>query len=141
MPLDFPDSPSVNDQFTVDDSTFIWDGTVWNALSGPGLAGPQGDAATIAVGAVTTGSPSTPASVTNVGTSGAAIFDFVIPKGDTGDTGPAGTNGTNGVGVPTGGTTGQVLSKASNTNYDTQWTTPNPGITTGKAIAMAIVFG
>lgn len=56
--------------------------------TGPqGAQGVQGDAATIAVGTVTTGSPSTPASVTNVGTSGAAIFNFTIPKGDTGDIG------------------------------------------------------
>lgn len=32
-----------------------------------------------------------------------------------------GTNGTNGVGVPAGGTTSQVLAKASGSNYDTEW--------------------
>lgn len=32
-----------------------------------------------------------------------------------------GADGTNGVGVPTGGTTGQVLAKVSGTNYDTEW--------------------
>jgi hypothetical protein len=37
------------------------------------------------VGTVTTGTPSTPASVTNVGTTAAAVFDFTIPKGETGD--------------------------------------------------------
>lgn len=53
----------------------------------------------------------------------------------TGPVGPAGTDGidgidgvdgqdgADGVGVPTGGTTGQYLNKASNTNYDTQWST------------------
>ena len=45
------------------------------------------------------------------------------PKGDTGATGAAGTNG---VGVPVGGTTGQVLGKASATNYDTEWISNNP---------------
>ncbi|TGT42785.1 tail fiber domain-containing protein [Mesorhizobium sp. M8A.F.Ca.ET.165.01.1.1] len=39
-------------------------------------------------------------------------------KGDKGDQGDPGTDG---VGVPTAGTTGQVLRKASNTNYDTEW--------------------
>jgi hypothetical protein len=39
-------------------------------------------------------------------------------KGDKGDTG---TTGVNGVGIPTGGTSGQVLSKNSNTDYDTHW--------------------
>jgi hypothetical protein len=52
-----------------------------------GATGPEGDAATIAVGTVTTGTPTTAASVTNVGTTGAAVFDFVIPKGETGSLG------------------------------------------------------
>lgn len=43
--------------------------------------------ATIQVGTVTTGEPGTPASVTNVGTARAAIFDFTIPKGASGVTG------------------------------------------------------
>lgn len=58
------------------------------------------------------------------------------PKGDTGDTGPQGEPGTTGIqgpvgpagqdgadgqGVPTGGTTGQVLSKNSDSDYDTVW--------------------
>ena len=61
-----------------------------------GLKGDQGDpgtAATIAVGAVTSGAT---ASVTNSGTSSAAVFDFVLPKGDKGDTGPAGADGSDG---------------------------------------------
>jgi hypothetical protein len=43
--------------------------------------------------------------------------------GATGATGPSGPTGTAGVGVPTGGTTGQVLAKVDNTNYNTQWVT------------------
>ena len=42
-------------------------------------------------------------------------------QGITGDTGPAGQ------GVPVGGTTGQVLTKLSATNYDTAWQTPSGG--------------
>lgn len=42
-------------------------------------------------------------------------------KGDKGDPGQDGQDGADGVGVPSGGTTGQVLSKASGTDYDTQW--------------------
>lgn len=49
------------------------------------------------------------------------------PIGATGPQGPAGTNGANGVGVPTGGTTGQVLAKVDGTNYNTQWVTPTGG--------------
>ena len=52
-----------------------------------GEKGDQGDAATITVGTVTTVSPLSPATVTNVGTSGAAIFNFEIPKGEQGDLG------------------------------------------------------
>ena len=43
------------------------------------------------------------------------------PKGDTGATGPAG------VGVPTGGSAGQVLAKRSGTNYDTEWVNQSGG--------------
>jgi hypothetical protein len=52
----------------------------------------------------------------------------VVNQSVTGPAGAPGTNGTNGVGVPTGGTTGQALTKASNTNYDTTWTTISSGI-------------
>lgn len=58
-----------------------------------GPAGPGGDAATIAVGDVTTVAPTTPADVENVGTPSAAVFDFEIPKGDKGDQGIQGPIG------------------------------------------------
>lgn len=78
-----------------------------------GDTGDDGDAATIAVGDVTTVDPGDPATVTNTGTSSAAVFDFDIPQGEpgaTGATGSAGTAGTNGAtwiqgtGIPGGGT-------------------------------------
>lgn len=50
-----------------------------------GAQGEQGDAATIAVGSVTTAAYGTAASVTNSGTSGAAVLDFVIPQGAPGE--------------------------------------------------------
>lgn len=55
------------------------------------------------------------------------------PKGDTGNTGPAGpagaagtpgtpgTDGIDGVGVAPGGATGQLLAKASDDDFDTEW--------------------
>lgn len=55
-----------------------------------GEQGPSGTAATISVGTVTTGAPGTNASVTNSGTSSAAVFNFTIPRGDEGPRGPAG---------------------------------------------------
>jgi hypothetical protein len=45
------------------------------------------------------------------------------PSGPTGNTGPQGDPGPPGVGVPSGGTTGQYLVKASGTSYDTVWQT------------------
>jgi hypothetical protein len=49
------------------------------------LTGPRGDAgpATISVGTVTTGAPGSNVSVTNTGTSSAAVLAFSIPRGDT----------------------------------------------------------
>jgi len=54
-------------------------------------------------------------------------------KGDKGDPGTAGTPGSTGgkgdtgVGVPTGGTAGQILTKTGTTDYATQWSTPTAG--------------
>ena len=44
-----------------------------------------------------------------------------------GTPGAPGTPGSNGVGVPVGGTAGQVLTKNSATDYDTGWATPSGG--------------
>ena len=41
--------------------------------------------------------------------------------------GPTGPQGIPGAGVPSGGTTGQVLQKASNTDYQTEWADPASG--------------
>lgn len=62
------------------------------------------------------------------GTIGATFtFSIQTVNSITGQRGPAGQ------GVPSGGTTGQVLKKASNTNYDTEWADESGGIdsTTG----------
>lgn len=58
------------------------------------------------------------------------VFHFEIPGGEQGPVGPAGPAGPggpagqDGVGIPAGGSTGQVLQKASGNDYDTEWTTP-----------------
>lgn len=61
-----------------------------------GSPGSPGSSATITVGSTTTSDPGTSASVTNSGTSSAAIFNFTIPKGEKGDPGDNGLNGENG---------------------------------------------
>jgi hypothetical protein len=63
-------------------------------ITGPqGPAGDPGADATIAVGTVTTVPFGDPATVTNVGTPSAAVFDFGIPEGPQGDPGTPGTPG------------------------------------------------
>ena len=76
----------VGDNLTIDSNGKL------NAQSG-------GSAATIQVGTTTTGEPGTDAQVTNSGTSSAAVFNFVIPrgaKGEQGETGPQGEQGVQG---------------------------------------------
>ena len=55
-----------------------------------GPTGATGAAATVSIGTTTTLDAGDDATVTNTGTSGAAVFNFGIPKGAKGDTGPAG---------------------------------------------------
>jgi hypothetical protein len=66
------------------------------------------------------------------------------PTGSTGTTGPAGATGATGPGVVPGGTSGQILSKHSNTDYDTAWIDPPvtgaiapDGITTGLSVSVS----
>ena len=61
-----------------------------------GSSGEAGTAATIEVGTVTTGEAGSSATVTNVGTTSAAVFDFVIPRGDKGEKGDPGPQGEKG---------------------------------------------
>jgi hypothetical protein len=58
---------------------------------------------------------------------GTDFWDLMALKGADGDPG---------VGVPAGGTTGQVLSKTSDTDYDTEWSDiPQPLTTVGDLLA------
>ena len=144
-------------------------GQTFNVMDGENAA-----AATVTVGSTSTGEPGTNASVTNSGTTSAAVLDFVIPRGADGQDGSDGQDGTDGTdgtsaycsvsksgdtatitctdangtttaqisdgatgqtgetgpagpGVAAGGTAGQVLAKASGTDYDTEWVTPSGG--------------
>ena len=81
-----------------DSSTAQWAyvGNIQGPQGNIGPIGPTGDpgtAATIQVGEVTSGDV---ASVENTGTSTAAVFDFVLPKGDPGPQGPKGEKGDKG---------------------------------------------
>ena len=63
------------------------DNTTINAGSVVGTKGDTGNAATVTVGSVITGTAGSSVSVTNSGTSNAATLNFNIPRGDKGDTG------------------------------------------------------
>lgn len=63
------------------------------AQGAQGSQGVPGSWATVAVGTVTTLPAGSGATITNIGTSTAAVFDFGIPKGDTGDQGDVGPQG------------------------------------------------
>jgi hypothetical protein len=77
-----------------------------------GGPGPTGNAATVAVGTTTTGSPGTNAAVNNSGSSSAAVFNFTIPAGVQGVQGPVGPQG------PSGSGTGDMLKSVYDTNSD-----------------------
>ena len=88
-----------SDPYTV----YMWDttnggqwlsqGQLQGAKGDTGEAGPPGDpgqAATVQVGQVVTGDPGTQASVSNSGTTSAAVLDFTIPRGEQGAQGEVG---------------------------------------------------
>lgn len=73
--------------------------------------GPEGDAATITLGTVSTGVAGSNVIITNSGTSSAAVFNFTIPRGN------AGTNGTNGTDGVDGIDASNNLQKVITSNY------------------------
>ena len=78
---------------------YIWDGVNLQWVNNGPLQGAKGDpgtAATVTVGTVTTGEPGTEASVTNSGTTSAAVLNFTIPQGAQGIQGPQGEQGIQG---------------------------------------------
>ena len=120
----------------------------------PGTAGKDGTAATVTVGTTMTLPAGSTAYVTNSGTTSAAILNFGLVMGNNApnpnftvsasavayNVAPTATltgtypnlsiaytipAGAPGQGVPTGGTTGQVLTKTSGSDYATAWTDPS----------------
>jgi hypothetical protein len=133
--IDFPNSPTLNQEFTAGSRTWKWTGVVWEFLgagsSGPtgptgstGPAGPMGPTGSTGPTGPT-GADSTVTGPTGptgpTGSTGPTGADSTV----TGPTGPTGAQGELGPGVPVGGATGQVLAKSSSTDYDTGWTDIN----------------
>lgn len=93
-----------------------------------GKDGKDGLAATVSVGTVTTGQAGTSASVTNSGTSSAAVFNFTIPRGDTGATGADGYSPTASVSKSGDTATITITDKNSTTSAQiSDGTNGNPG--------------
>jgi hypothetical protein len=108
--IDFPNSPTLNQEFTAGSRTWKWTGVVWEFL-GAGSSGPTGP----------TGSTGPAGPTGPTGSTGPTGADSTV----TGPTGPTGAQGELGPGVPVGGATGQVLAKSSSADYDTGWTDIN----------------
>ena len=100
--------------------------------AGPqGPAGEDGEAATITVGTTTTLPAGSAATVTNTGTTTAAVFNFGIPAGPAGATGPQGLAGEDGAAATV--TVGTVTALDPGTT---------PTVTnTGTATAAVLDFG
>lgn len=110
-----------------------------NVISSTGGGGSVGDIDATASVDSATGTPSVV--VTKTTQDDDVTFDFAFHNlkgvqgatgatGSQGPQGPAGADGADGapgVGVPTGGTAGQVLSKIDSADYNTEWTTPQSG--------------
>ena len=89
--------------------------------TGPqGPAGEAGVTPNITVTAAT-GEPGTDVQVEQSGTAENPVLKFTIPRGNDGYVGADGAPGANGQGVPTGGTTGQVLRKTGSGDYEAEW--------------------
>ena len=93
---------------------YVWSSTdsQWKnvgQIQGPqGPQGVPGAAATVTVGTTQTGEAGTDATVTNAGTTSAAVLNFVVPRGEKGDTGAAGPGVSVGNGAPSSpGQTGE----------------------------------
>jgi hypothetical protein len=99
---------SDGDTYVTDDLNHIWswNGNEWTDTGPMGTKGDKGDkgdqgdkgdkgddgiSATVDVGSTTTGLAGTNASVTNSGSTSAAVFNFTVPKGDKGDPGDPAT--------------------------------------------------
>lgn len=82
---------------------------------------------TMVVGTVSTLPPGSEATVVNVGTASQAILNFGLPRGEPGLPGTSDGSGGTAVGIPAGGTDGQVLTKVGNNDFAATWRTPTAG--------------
>ena len=94
MPIDFPNSPTLNQPFTVGDQTWYWDGFVWRISNTQGATGPTGPLGP--TGPTGSTGPSGPTGNTGPTGSTGAPSTVPGPTGPTGLTGPTGDTGPTG---------------------------------------------
>jgi hypothetical protein len=86
VPIDFPNSPALNEVFTAGTQSWYYDGSVWRTVLTAGPAGPTGK-----TGATGSTGPTGPTGST--GATGPSITGATGPTGSTGSTGPTGATG------------------------------------------------
>jgi hypothetical protein len=87
--INFPDNPEVNDEFTVNDRTWVYVGNdIWNTAETGEITGPTGPPNTLTVGTVSSTGPDNDPSITITGTSPNQTINFVLKQGPIGPTGP-----------------------------------------------------
>ena len=106
MPIDFPNSPTLNQTFTVGDQTWYWDGSVWRISMAQGATGPTGP-----LGPTGPIGPTGPTSTVPGPTGPQGIQGVTGPTGLTGPTGGTGPTG------PTGPIFQNIDGGAANTIY------------------------
>jgi len=86
-----------NSTLTPDNNSVAWSVLAQGSVGPAGATGPSGVAATVSIGTTTTGAAGSSASVTNTGTTSAAVLNFTIPQGAASTGG--GSSGISGVAV------------------------------------------
>lgn len=82
--IDFPNSPTVDQEFTSGNRTWIWNGVSWDAVGTIQAPGPANE---LTVGTVVTTEPGLDAVVTITGESPAQTINFELPQGIQGPPG------------------------------------------------------
>ena len=151
--FDFPNSPSVNDQYTANGVTFKWNGTIWQRISASsgaqgttGSAGPTGAQGAAAGLTISTSAPGSPSAGDMWWDSDAGLFLTYYndgnssqwveinqgPKGAQGATGPTGAQGATGSTGAQGAAGAQGATGAAGSNATISNNADNRVITGGS---------
>lgn len=136
--LDFPASPTLNQVYSANGRSWMWDGTAWNPIGSPaGGSVTSVDVSGGTTGLTTSGGPvTTSGTITLAGTLAVAnggtgqttkteAFDALAPTTTKGDI--IVSNGSGNVRVPVGGTNGHVLTIDSAETSGVKWAAATGG--------------